>query len=255
MAKRRRSFSISRVWQYIGLGALAVVVGVMVWTAFQPVEPPATAYESRPVETPTPTPTPEVLQIAATNGRPAPVALLLGDSYSADVGASAPENGYASIVARELGWDMTVLSAPGGGYSLPGVNGQSIVQMYEATDVATLQPDVVIIQSGYNDTSAQDEDVRAAIRQIQSDITATLPDVPVVVVGQFWPGEATPSSSARAATIQSYWSGRSNVLLLDPIAEGWSAFATTDDRHPDDAGHALIAAQIIAAMRADGLIP
>lgn len=201
---------------------------------------------------PAPTRTPTV--VAATNGRSAPVALVLGDSYSAGVGASTPEGGWPALVGANLGWDMEVLSAPGGGYSLPGTNGQSIVGMFESTDIATLQPNIVIIQSGYNDTSAQDEDVRAAIGRLQDDLRAQLPDTPVVVVGQFWPGEPTPSSTARAATIQRAWSGYEGALVLDPIAEGWSTFNTTDDRHPDDAGHALIAERIVAAIRSAGLV-
>ncbi|WP_460775997.1 SGNH/GDSL hydrolase family protein [Microbacterium sp. GXF7504] len=193
--------------------------------------------------------------VVASYGRARPVALLLGDSYSAGVGATDPEEGgYAALLADDLGWDIIVMSAPGGGYALPGINGESLPQMLAGADLDSIAPDIVLIQSGYNDASAQDEDVRRAIREMQEFISARLPGTPVVVVGEFWPGEPTPSSTARAATIQQAWANQPNTLVLDPIASGWSSFATTDDRHPDDAGHALIAQQITEAMRAAGLI-
>lgn len=240
-------------------------VGLIAFGAFVAVNAPsASADRGTPREEATSTPTPEtteaaeaetpVAPITASNGRPAPVALILGDSYSQGGGASNPDNGWAAIVTRELGWESTVLSAPGGGYALPGTNGQSILQMLEATDLATLKPDVVVIQSGYNDTSAEDTATRAAINAARTILSEQLPSTPVVVVGQFWPGEPTPSSKARAATIQNAWATSRNALVLDPIAGGWSSFNTTDDRHPDDAGHALIAQNIIDAMRADGLL-
>lgn len=192
--------------------------------------------------------------IAASHGRPAPVALIIGDSYSAGVGATTPDRGWSSILDRELEWDTTVLSAPGGGYAKPGTNGQTLEQMLADTDLTELRPDVVIIQSGYNDTSVRPEETRAAIRAMRTTLTERLPGVPVVVVGQFWPGEPTAASRAAAEIIQASWAGREDTLVLDPISDGWSSFDTIDDRHPDDAGHALIAQKIIDAMRTAGLV-
>lgn len=241
-----------------GLVASAVVfVACMVVVAVGGNQQSTTASTWEPPPSATPTATGDatpVGPIVATEGRESPVALIVGDSYTAGVGASEPRNSWASIVTRALKWDATVLAAPGGGYSLPGVNGESILGMLESADLRALRPDVVVIQSGYNDTSAQDADVRAAINDVRGILTEELPGVPVVVVGQFWPGEPTPSSEARARTIQAAWSGRDGTLVLDPIEGGWSSFNTTDDRHPDDAGHALIAKNIVAAMRAEGLV-
>lgn len=194
------------------------------------------------------------VRISAAEGRERPLALIVGDSYTAGIGASSSNKGWAKIVSDRLGWDATILSSPGGGYAKTGTNGRTIEQMIADADLADLSPDVIVIQSGYNDTSVHPEDTAKAIRDIRRLLAKAVPGVPVIIVGQFWPGEPTPASRAAADIIQASWAGREDTLLLDPISDGWSSFDTTDDRHPDDAGHALIAQRIIDAMETAGLV-
>lgn len=198
---------------------------------------------------------PTAAPIVATHGRPRPVALVLGDSYAAGVGASTPSHGFVSLIGQQLGWDMVVESAPGGGYAKAGTNGKDLDQLYAAADVQQLHPDVVIVQSGLNDVSVDDAQTRAAAEALAERLHSDLPATPVVVVGEFWPfPQETPSSKARDATIGNVWADRTNVLYLSPLAGGWSDFHTTDDRHPDDAGHRSIADHIIGALRRADLL-
>lgn len=187
--------------------------------------------------------------------RPHPIkgdrALIVGDSYAAGVGATGG-NGYAQQLAADLGWKATIRSTPGGGYGKPGVDGVSVLDLLKRADLPTY--DVVVVQSGYNDVSEDDAAVARAVAQAAALLRREARGVPVVVVGEFWPGKPTPSSQARAQTIASVWQDRAGVVFLNPIAGGWSDFDTVDDRHPDDAGHALIAAKIEAGMRRAGLL-
>ena len=231
-----------------------VVLAGCAFVVLHKPDSPASTYVShykRPTADATSAP---VKPIAASDGRPQPVALVLGDSYSAGVGASTPARGYVNLIGQQLGWKMIVESAPGGGYAKAGTNGKDLLQMYEAADVKRLRPDVVIVQTGLNDVSVDDAKTRAAATRLADSLHADLSSTPVVVVGEFWPfPKQTPSSKARDATIGDVWTDRVNVLYLHPLS-GWSDFHTTDDRHPDDAGHRMIADHIIAALRRAGLL-
>lgn len=195
-------------------------------------------------------PAPEAQRPPPIEGHP-PRALIVGDSYTAGVGATNGD-GYAQRLADDLGWNAEVKSAPGGGYGKPGVNGKSVLDLLRTSDLA--EYDVIVIQSGYNDVSEDDSAVASAVERTANLVFRRAPKVPVVVIGEFWPGKQTASSQARAATIADGWRDRTNVLFLDPIQSGWSDFDTTDDRHPDDAGHALIAAKVETAMRRAGMV-
>lgn len=246
-------------WQSIAVIVAAVAVFAysvhVVRSVGEGVEQTAGNVTERSPAIPSPSSAADVRPISASHGRQQPVALVLGDSYSAGVGASSPSQGYPSLVGKRLGWKMVVQSASGGGYAKPGTNGKTLLQMYAAAHVDRLRPDVVIVQSGLNDVSADDAQTAAAAGQLADQLSTDLPDVPVVVVGEFWPfPEQTPSSQARDAAIEGVWSDRIDVVYLSPLGGGWSDFRTTDDRHPDDAGHRLIADHIIAGLRRADLL-
>lgn len=232
----------------------AVVVAVFSgWLLFfwQPAPPPSTSgFDPAPSE-PTASETAEEPSFEPIEGDP-PRALIVGDSYAAGIGATTPDQGYAQTLATDLGWDVTIESAPGGGYGKDGVNGDSVLDLLQQADLASF--DVIVVQSGYNDVSEDDAAVAKAVGQTRTLLAKQAPGVPVVVIGEFWPGELTASAEARSETIRAGWVERPGVLFLDPLARGWSDFDTTDDRHPDTAGHQLIASKVEAGMERAGLI-
>ncbi|MGZ5404297.1 MAG: SGNH/GDSL hydrolase family protein [Nocardioides sp.] len=233
----------------IGLLALgaAVVVALSVLAIQNVNSPPPAATASSPQAPDETAPTPDpAAGFAPINGDP-PSALIVGDSYAGGIGATTPAQGYAETLAAELGWDADIESASGGGYGKPGADGPSVLELLKRADLASY--DVIVVQSGYNDVSEDDSTVADAVSQTRQLLDNQAPDVPVVVVGAFWPSDLTPSAEARAGTIRSEWVNRPGVLFLDPLAGGWSDFATVDGVHPDDAGHDLIASKIEAGMR------
>ena len=82
-------------------------------------------------------PTFDVLE--PTDNRPQPVVLLVGDGYADGRGASSPSNSYASLISKELGWDVRLATAPGAGY----LSGNSLLDLFtDSPD--SVDPDLVI---------------------------------------------------------------------------------------------------------------
>lgn len=197
-------------------------------------------------------PLPSFDPIKASEGRAQPLVLLVGDGYAAGVGASSTGTSYASLLARDLDWDVRLAVQAGAGYTKAGADGQTVPELYAAANPKGLAPDAVIVQAGYGG-DYPDADVAAAIAELGDLLRAELPGVPVIAIGSFWPGIPTAQSQARDQTIATAWSEQEGVLFLRPQAEGWSDFKAAGGG-PDDAGHALIAASIESDLRDAGLL-
>ncbi len=99
-------------------------------------------------------------QLALAPGRTTPVVVVLGDSYAAGVGASDPTtSGYVPMLATDLGWDVRAVPAPGGGYVAGGYNGP-MINLLKRIDLAQVDPDLIVLQAGHNDTAAPADEVR-----------------------------------------------------------------------------------------------
>lgn len=191
-------------------------------------------------------PTFDVLE--PTDNRPQPVVLLVGDGYADGRGASSPGNSYASLISKELGWDVRLATAPGAGY----LSGTSLLDLFtDSPD--SVDPDLVIIQGGYGGDGSNDA-AKTAIEKIDATIAERYPEADVVAVSPFWPGTLNKQAETRERTVARAWRADPDVLVLRPQPDGWSTFDTVNGA-PDDAGHELIATSMIAAFRESGLAP
>lgn len=196
-------------------------------------EPEETAYED---------PTFEVLE--PTENRPQPVVLLVGDGYAEGRGASSAGTAYSSLLARDLGWDVRLATMTGAGYvSAPPTLLDLLVQ-----SPPDLAPDLVIVQGAYG-ADAPNDTAKAAVEELRTTIESQYGDVPVVVVTAFALDGITGQLETRERTVARTWRKDPDVLVLRPQIDGWSAPT------PDDAGHALIATELVAAFRTAGLAP
>lgn len=191
-------------------------------------------------------PTFDVLE--PSDNRPQPVVLLVGDGYAAGRGASSPGNSYASLISKELGWDVRLATAPGAGY----LSGTSLLNLF-ADSPDSVDPDLVIIQGGYGGDGSNDA-AKAAIEELDAAIAERYPDADVVAVSPFWPGTLNKQAETRERTVARAWREDPDVLVLRPQPDGWSTFDTVNGA-PDEAGHELIATSMIAAFRESGLAP
>ncbi len=191
-------------------------------------------------------PTFDVLE--PSDNRPQPVVLLVGDGYADGRGASSPGNSYASLLSKQLGWDVRLATAPGAGY----LSGTSLLDLFtDSPD--SVDPDLVIVQGGYGGDGSNDA-AKAAVEELDGAIADRYPDAAVVAVSPFWPGAPNKQAETRERTIARAWREDPDVLVLRPQPDGWSTFDTVDGA-PDDAGHELIATTMIDAFRDSGLAP
>ena len=84
--------------------------------------------------------------------RRAPVAAIVGASFTAGVGPDNPVESWAVQLAQELRWNAVVYGVSGAGYAHGGPGGaRSMSSLLEAEDLGRLNPELVIVQAGHDD--------------------------------------------------------------------------------------------------------
>jgi lysophospholipase L1-like esterase len=200
-------------------------------------------------------PPPVAHPVVGTHGRAKPLVVIVGDSYAGG-GNIAPAPSYAKRLAAKLGWDVRVLSCPGGGYVSPGTSDCGpLPRLLGGASLDRLQPDLVILQAGLNDRDRDPDMVGTGMYRSFTAVRAAAPDAQVAVVGMFWPMQADRDRKTYdiADAIADAAGKLGAAVVMNPLREGWSDFHTTDDRHPDVAGHELIASRIIDHLRSAGV--
>jgi acyl-CoA thioesterase-1 len=197
-----------------------------------------------------------------------PVALFVGDSYTAGSGGAGVRRSFACLTARAMGWLCRNDGEPGTGYTNPGKVPRPTGDTYasralraRATATATARGDVdVVVVSGGRNDSASPVPVRVAAAGLAlGRLRVTYPNARIVVVGPFWvDDDVPPSLLAFDAGLRAEAAARS-LTFLDPIRGRW---LTTDQRarwidddgvHPSIAGHQRLAARLVADLEAAGL--
>lgn len=187
-----------------------------------------------------------------------PVAItVVGDSYtggSAEGGVGAA--GWPALVWTELrtaGIDVSPkVSGHGGtGYVARGVSGLNFRDA--ATRLIKPTDDIVVFFGSLNDAPVP-------IAEFDAEAGATLtmarqfaPKAAFIVVGPVWPG---PNPSAEIPAVRdalARWAVEVNATFVDPVADGWLAtdpqLIGQDKVHPNDAGHAFLAARLGPIIR------
>lgn len=268
------AFGSGRDWlKYGGLFVLAVLAfGVAAIALMGPPNPdeagpaaasPAAATPSAAVPTITASvaPTPTGTAAPATGGTPGielpaePVLLILGDSYTAGVGADQPDQGWAYLVAAELGYPATVDGAGGTGFAWGGGAQDDGGEEYEVrlrkiADNAAFVPNLLVLQGGQNDSSvANPDEVEAATAQTIEAARRFWPGVQVVVLG---PSAPQPLAEGLRGVNRAVRAGAAaaNAPFIDAVEGNWFTGANSpgfdaDGAHPNTAGHAYIAGKFL----------
>lgn len=215
--------------------AVVAILGLLAVPAVVNATTPAAAPYVRPSDAfAEPTPTPDPLSV-----------VVLGDSYTAgsDMGGGNG-TGWPVAFAEATGWTVALNAVGGSGYIQPGATLPSFAE--RVPEVIAAAPDVVIVEGGLNDASYPPEDVTAAASAQWSALQAGLPDARIVVVGPFNPtgaeNVAVLNESLRAAAESAGLTYIDALPWMDAIEIG------SDGIHPTDAGHAVIAENMIAAL-------
>lgn len=185
-----------------------------------------------------------------------PVVLLLGDSYTAGVGASDRAHSWAGIVASDEGWRVRNLARGGTGYestvegdSAAAACGRSACPSFGqmAAEGAALLPDIVVVSGGRNDIG--DDAAPGAVRAFFADLASAYPHSRIYVTNVLWHQDAPESVDALSAVVRAE-AERAGATVLDigqPLASDAEMLAP-DGIHPSDAGHAAIADAVLAQL-------
>lgn len=178
--------------------------------------------------------------------------LFFGDSYTEGYGAKPETNGYAYLVAADLGWNPTIDAVNGTGYLNPGQAGATYAQ--RVATLPDITPALVILQGGLHDQdmSPTRPAIIAAATQVVDAVRAKYPAAQILLFGPVQPRRV----SSRELTIIDDALHRvaleQRLPWVSPLEERWdvSGHLISDKSHPDNEGYRYLADQLIRDLRA-----
>lgn len=244
MAKRK-SFSIPRVWQYVALGVALLLTGGMVWSAFQPVTPPAVAGDRPTFD--------EAEQDEPPFPAGAPLTMLvLGDSLTLGATSSAPELAWVPLLTAEIQQTNPV--------TVTTVAQSMAARGVEVSDALTNLPsgtfDIVAVEVGTNDAIHSDlVTFTADYTTLLSRIREASPQAALACLSAWGNKDdnrefnaaietACKAASGSFVNISNLHADESNRWAESVLPDG----TATDNFHPNDKGHAAIAQRALAGV-------
>lgn len=184
-----------------------------------------------------------------------PVLLVMGDSYTAGVGADQQDQGWAYLVARQLGYPTNIDGVSGTGFAWGGGGQDELAGEYEnrlretAANPAFV-PNVLALQGGQNDSQVPNaEEVTAATAQTIEAARRFWPGVQVVVLGPSAPQPLAEELRGVNTAVRA-GAAAAGAPYIDAVEAGWFTTANSpgfdaDGAHPNSAGHAYIAEKFL----------
>ncbi|MCQ6271149.1 SGNH/GDSL hydrolase family protein [Pseudarthrobacter sp. R1] len=267
-----------RMQEWIKYAALFVLAVAAFGVAAIALMGPQGAGEAGPVPSSTleATPTPSA-SVAPTSPAPAPTAaattpqpgialpaepvlLVMGDSYTAGVGADQPDQGWAYLVAGQLGYPTNIDGVSGTGFAWGGggqdeLAGEYEVRLQEIAADPAFVPNVLILQGGQNDSRIPNlEEVTAATAQTIEAARRFWPGVQVVVLGPSAPQPLAEELRGVNSAVRA-GAAAAGAPFIDATEAGWFTTANSpgfdaDGAHPNSAGHAYIAEKFLQSWAA-----
>lgn len=186
-----------------------------------------------------------------------PVALWIGDSYTAGAGATTSATGEALATSAALGWQTDMDAEGATGFVARGrkqSRSNKPLPDRVAADAASF-PDasVVLIDAGRNDVGHPQTKIRRAVVSSFDAVAKGFPRSAVVVIAPYLMKSKRDDFLAirrllrREARIHRW-------AFVDPIAEGWinrasSKLVVSDGIHPNQAGYDYIVAHLAPAIK------
>lgn len=219
---------------------------------------PASSPVATPAATVTPAPTAAATAQPLKIRLPAePVLLIVGDSYTAGVGADPPGKGWACLVANSLGYPAKIDGEGGTGFAWgggpQGNRGREYeVRLREIAADPRFVPNVLILQGGQNDAlnTSPDKIQTATAKTIEASRTFW-PGVQVIVLGPSAPQPLAEKLQDANNAVRA-GAAAAGAPFIDAYRAGWFTAANSpgfdfDGAHPNNAGHAHLAEKFLEA--------
>ena len=193
-----------------------------------------------------------------------PTLAIAGASFTAGVGPGNPGKSWAVVLARLLHWDAVVYGVPGAGYVRAGAGRKGPVAAEIARlDLRALVPALVIVQAGHDDIGVPLRLERRRVEQAVALIHAEAPHARIALLTVFAGrsrSAAGPSGTAAAyrtdhAIVTAGRAADRDLIIIDPLAAGWTFPRVHDGLHPTAAGSVWIADQVAGILREHGVRP
>jgi len=237
-----------------------VLVAVTVFHTPTPTGTEAAAAAARPTaqsaSTPstkpsasTPSAKPSIATPSASASAGPQVVAFLGDSYASGSGASTQSKRWVNLVSLDQGWVMKNLSQKKTSYSTAGEPGGTSYTARLDAVIAT-GASIVVVSGGRNDVDVSAAQLRADVRATFAGIRLGLPKARIIVVSPIWDDGAAPVRMTALASIvqaEAKLAGATYLDIGEPLSKH-NSMVTYDGVHPNDIGHAAIAAAVEKAL-------
>ena len=190
------------------------------------------------------------------DGPGVPALSVVGASFTAGVGPGNPGKSWAVVLARRLHWDAVIYGDPGAGYVRAGVTREGPVAAEIArVGLRAFAPALVIVQAD-DDIGVPLSLEQRRVEQAVALIRAEAPHARIALLTVF--AGRSPSAAAYRTNHAIVTAGRAadrNVIIIDPLAPGWTFPRSRDGLHPTASGSAWIAGQVAGSLREHGVRP
>lgn len=200
-------------------------------------------------------PAPPAVAAPVGNGPADHPIVVLGASISAGTGSS-PEEAWPTLVGRCLGHRVVVGAVPGAGFVASGRGDRGpVVRLLREADLVRLDPAFVVLQAGHNDIGTPARTLAPAVTTAVDTVRARAPRAPLVLITVF-AHAGVPTAEARstdATIIAAARRADPRVVVLDPLAEGWSFPRVADGLHPTAVGQRVLAGHVLTDLARAGV--
>jgi len=222
----------------LGLAAVAVVslavIAVNRPAVVSTYVAPADAFSPAPTQTPMPT------------------AVFIGDSYTAGTGSTSTDHAFPTLVAAAEGWHLENLGRGGTGYLATSGKlgcGLAYCPNYREMIAAAkkVDPTIVVVSGGRNDLGKAG--VAKQVTGFYTDLRAAFPKATILATSPLWDDDPAPAligSLGGEVKTAVKAVGGTYLDIGEPLL-GHADDVISDGVHPNDGGHALIAAAISKA--------